>query len=284
MTERCFSDQLALAAARLARAQARFESEALMCHVLGRNRAWLFAHAEDLPTAQQSAAFAELVTRRLRGEPVAYLIGKRGFWTLDLDVCPVVLIPRVETELLVEHALARLPEGVETSVADLGTGSGAIALALASERPQAQVVAVDVSAQALAVAHANAERAALKNVRFCQGDWLAPLRGEVFDLIVSNPPYLAEDDAHLQQGDLPHEPRLALVSGSDGLDAIRRIVSDAPANLRAGGWLLLEHGWAQGAAVRALLGAAGFGEVATVFDLEARERVSLGRCQTELRP
>jgi len=277
MTERCFSDQLAMAAARLARAQARFEAEVLLCHAVGKNRAWLFAHAEDRPTPEQSAALAELITRRLQGEPVAYLTGRRSFWTLDLAVQPGVLIPRAETELLVEQALARLPADREVAVADLGTGSGAIALALASERPLARVSAVDISAEALTVARGNAEHAVPGKVRFFQGDWLTPLRGESFDLIVSNPPYLADDDPHLQQGDLPHEPRLALVAGHDGLDAIRRIVSDAPAHLHAGGWLLLEHGWSQGEAVRALLRAGGFDEVATVPDLEARERVSLGR-------
>lgn len=276
MTERCLADQLALGAARLARAQARFEAELLLCHAVGKTRSWLFAHAEERPTREQRAAFDALIARRLQGEPVAYLIGQRGFWTLDLAVQPGVLIPRPETELLVEQTLARLPADREVALVDLGTGSGAIALAVASERPRAQVTAVDISAQALAVAQRNAERAALGNVRFVQGDWLMPLAGKTFDLIVSNPPYLAEDDPHLQQGDLRSEPRLALVSGRDGLDAIRRIVGEAPAHLHPGGWLLLEHGWTQGEAVRALLRAAGFDEVATVRDLEERERVSLG--------
>src|SRR5690606_4258090 len=215
---------------------------------------------------------------RAAGEPVAYLTGRRGFWTLDLAVTPDTLIPRPETELLVEQALQRLGSEAEARVADLGTGSGAIALAIAAERPLARVAAVDRSAGALAVARANALAHGLEGrVEFLAGDWFAPLQGRRFDLVVSNPPYIAEGDPHLARGDLRYEPAPALASGPDGLDAIRTIVAAAPRHLLPGGWLLLEHGFDQGAAVRGLLEARGFAEVATVPDLEGRDRVSLGR-------
>lgn len=257
--------------------EARFDAELLLGHALGRDRAWLFAHAGDAVEAVEAERFAGLWRRRQTGEPVAYLTGRRGFWTLDLAVSPATLVPRPETELMVELALARLPADAPLRVADLGTGSGAIALAIASERPQAQVVATDASADALAVARANADENRLANVGFRHGSWFAPLAGEVFDLIASNPPYIAEGDPHLREGSLPHEPALALASGRDGLDAIREIVAAAPAHLRAGGWLLLEHGLEQGAAIRALLASAGFADIATETDLEGRDRVTLGR-------
>ncbi|PKM06402.1 MAG: peptide chain release factor N(5)-glutamine methyltransferase [Gammaproteobacteria bacterium HGW-Gammaproteobacteria-4] len=275
MTKTRLDSALAQAAARLPGPQPRFEAELLLGHALGRDRAWLFAHGERVLDADEHAVFGALLERRIAGEPVAYLIGARGFWSLDLAVQPGVLIPRPETELLVELALLQLAD--RGRVADLGTGSGAIALAIASERPQAQVTAVDISREALAVAQRNAIAAGIDNVVFRHGDWLAPLAGERFDAIVSNPPYLATDDPHLQQGDLRFEPALALASGSDGLDAIRHIIAAAPDHLVAGGWLLFEHGWTQGEAVRALLDAAGYVEVSTARDLEQRERVSMGR-------
>lgn len=275
MTELRLDTALAQTASQLSGPQPRFEAELLLGHALGRDRAWLFAHGERVLGAAEVAAFSALIERRVAGEPVAYLIGARGFWTLDLAVQPGVLIPRPETELLVELALLRLAD--HGRLADLGTGSGAIALAIASERPQAPIIATDISVEALAIAQRNAASAGIGNVTFRQGDWLAPLTAERFDVIVSNPPYLAADDPHLQQGDLRFEPALALASGSDGLDAIRRIVADAPGHLVRGGWLLLEHGWTQGSAVRALLAAAGFVEVSTALDLEQRERVSMGR-------
>ena len=249
----------------------------LLQQVLGRSRAWLVAHGDAPVAAPDARRFAMLVERRAAGEPVAYLTGSRGFWTLDLAVTPATLIPRPETELLVELALARIPSDVESRIADLGTGSGAIALAIAKERPRARVVATDASSDALDVAGQNAGRAGIANVEFRHGDWLAPLAGEHFDLIASNPPYIAFGDPHLGEGDLRFEPASALSSGEDGLDAIRAIVRDAPSHLRAGGWLLLEHGWEQGEAVRALLRDAGFVEIATERDLEGRDRVSLGR-------
>lgn len=195
--------------------------------------------------APARARFEALLARRQAGEPVAYLLGRQGFWSLELEVSPATLIPRPETELLVELALARLPAGQSLRVADLGTGSGAIALALARERPQAHVVATDASAEALTVARRNAARLGLGRVEFRDGDWLVPLAQERFDLIASNPPYIEQDDPHLAQGDLRFEPPAALASGADGLDAIRVIVRDAGRHLHPGGWLLLEHGWNQ---------------------------------------
>ncbi|PJL73795.1 protein-(glutamine-N5) methyltransferase, release factor-specific [Stenotrophomonas maltophilia] len=267
------------ATARLGGIDARHEAELLLLHVLDRPRSWLFAHATDPLAAVDQATFEALLARRVAGEPVAYLIGRRGFWTLDLEVDPATLIPRPETELLVELALERLPPDQALQLADLGTGSGAIALALASERPRAQVLATDASTGALAVAARNAARHELGNVRFAEGghDWYAPLQGVRFDLIASNPPYIASDDPHLEQGDLRFEPSTALASGMDGLDDIRRIVDGGQAHLRPGGWLLIEHGWEQGAAIRALFEATGFVEVQTVQDLEQRDRITLGR-------
>lgn len=253
------------------------DAELLLAHALERPRSWLFAHAGDVVDHVAATRFRDLLKRRGAGEPVAYLLGSRGFWTLELAVTPATLIPRPDTELLVELALERMPPGVAMQVADLGTGSGAIALALAAERPRAAVIATDASAGALAVARDNAVRHRIGNVAFRQGDWCVPLAGERFDLIASNPPYIAEGDPHLAQGDLRYEPAAALASGVDGLDAIRRIVDAAPAHLRPGGWLLLEHGLDQGAAVRALLEAGGLREVATARDLEGRERVTFGR-------
>ena len=276
--------QLLAAAARvLPGVEGRHEAELLLLHVLGRERGWLFAHATDLLDPATAEAFAALLQRRIAGEPVAYLLGRRGFWTLDLAVSPATLIPRPETERLVELALERLPEGVPLRIADLGTGSGAIALALASERPLAQIVATDMSGDAIAVAAGNARQHGLANVAFRQGSWHAPLAGERFDLIASNPPYIASDDPHLAQGDLRFEPATALASGHDGLDDIRLIIAGAPAHLQPGGWLLMEHGWDQGEAIRALLEGAGFVEVETALDLEQRDRVSMGRWPTTQR-
>ncbi|ALN64454.1 protein-(glutamine-N5) methyltransferase, release factor-specific [Lysobacter antibioticus] len=255
----------------------RGEAELLLAHALERPRSWLFAHDDHVMDATVAQRYRRLVERRVAGEPVAYLLGQRGFWRFDLAVTPATLIPRPETERLVELALSLLPEDRDLTIADLGTGSGAIALALAFERPRARVIAVDFSADALEVARANAASLQLGNVEFRHGDWFAPLAGERFDLIASNPPYIEDDDVHLQQGDLRHEPRSALASGADGLDAIRVIARDAPAHLQPGGWLLIEHGWEQGAAVRALLTQAGLVDAVTERDLEERDRVSLAR-------
>jgi release factor glutamine methyltransferase len=253
------------------------EVELLLGHALGRDRAWLYAHADDALDAADAVRFHSLLMRRAAGEPIAYLTGRREFWSLDLAVTPDVLIPRPETELLVELVLQRVAQSVQVHIADLGTGSGAIALALALERPHARVLATDSSAAALTVARGNAGRLKIGSVEFALGDWCAALGKRKFDLIVSNPPYIAAGDVHLGQGDLRFEPRAALASGADGLEAIRAIVSGAPTRLQPGGWLLFEHGHEQGIAARDLLGKSGFVEVFTERDLEGRERVSGGR-------
>lgn len=265
------------AAARLPGEDARHEAEQLLIHVLGVERAWLFAHATDAVDADSRERFEVLLARRAEGHPLAYLTGRRGFWTLDLRVNTATLIPRPETELLVEQALARLPADEMLRVADMGTGSGAIALSIASERPLATVMATDVLGPALAVAVKNAQAHGLENVWFRRGHWYAALGADRFDMIVSNPPYIAAGDPHLVQGDLRFEPPPALASGADGLDAIREIVAGAHEHLVPGGWLLMEHGWDQGPAIRALLEQAGFVEAQTVQDLEQRDRVTLGR-------
>lgn len=255
----------------------RVDAEALLLHLLGKSRSWLIAHADDVLAADRVEAYAALVTRRAAGEPIAYITGRRGFWSLDLEVTRATLIPRPETELLVELALKRLLPDARSRVLDLGTGSGAIALAVARERPLARVTATDASKEALTVAQGNAARHGIANVDFVHGNWFAPLRGKRFDLIVSNPPYIESDDLHLSQGDLRFEPQHALASGRDGLDDVRRIVRHAGTHLIDGAWLLLEHGWMQGEAVRMLLCKAGFVEVFTARDLEQRDRVSGGR-------
>jgi release factor glutamine methyltransferase len=269
-------DLLASASRRLGGADARLDAELLLAHALGVSRARLYAWPEDEPDTVQRAAFERLVEAREQGEPIAYLTGRREFWSLELSVTPHVLIPRHETELLVELALERIPRDRAFRIADLGTGSGAIALALARERPLARVTATDASATALDVARGNAERLGVGNVGFAAGDWYAALGDARFDLIVSNPPYVAADDAHLAQGDLRFEPASALASGADGLDAIRHIVAGAPAHLADGGALLLEHGFDQSVRVRALLDAAGFVDVRSVRDAAGHERVTLG--------
>jgi len=263
-------------AARLPGDDARFDAEQLLLHVLGVDRAWLFAHATDAVADDARQRFEQLLRHRAEGQPLAYLTGRRGFWTLDLQVNPATLIPRPETELLVEQALARLPADKLRRVADMGTGSGAVALSIASERPLATVIATDLLGPTLAVAVKNAQAHTLENVWFRRGHWYTALGNDRFDMIVSNPPYIAAGDPHLQQGDLRFEPPPALASGADGLDAIREIIAGAPAHLVRGGWLLLEHGRDQGEAIRALLEQAGFVEVETVRDLEQRDRVTLG--------
>jgi len=268
---------LAAATRQLPGDEARVEAERLLAHALGVGSTWLYTHRDDVPAAVETADFERLLERRQAGEPVAYLLGRRGFWRFDLQVTPATLIPRPETERLVELALERLPADRPLHVADLGTGTGAIALAIALERPLAKVIATDASPDALAVARANAQALGLAQVEFRAGDWLLPLAGEHFDLIASNPPYIAEEDAHLDQGDLRFEPRSSLASGADGLDDIRRIATGAPDHLHAGGWLLVEHGWDQGQAVREIFESAGFEAVETLQDWEQRDRVTLGR-------
>ena len=272
------SELLGWARTHLTAAEGVAEARLLLLHVLVQSPAWLFSHDGERIEDGLARRFGELVVRRAAGEPVAYLTGSRGFWTLDLAVSPATLIPRPETELLVEQALLRLPDdGRPLRIADMGTGTGAIALAIASERPQALVVATDLLGPTLAVAVGNAQRNGIANVSFRRGSWYRALGGERFDLIASNPPYIRSDDAHLAQGDVRFEPPPALSSGLDGLDAIRSIAAGALDHLTAGGWLLLEHGWHQGQQVRELLTAAGLEAVETVVDLEGRDRVTLGR-------
>jgi release factor glutamine methyltransferase len=254
-------------------------AQVLLAHAAGRDRAWLVAHATDALDRATLDTFFALAKRRRDGEPVAYLVGRREFWGLDLAVDPRVLIPRPETETLVEAALARLPADRPIRVLDLGTGSGAIALALARERPRAGIVAVEASAPALALARRNAERLGLRNVEFVAADWYDGLDAAPFDAIVSNPPYVARLDPHLAEGDVRHEPTLALVGGADGLAALRTIVAGAPARLRDAGWLLVEHGHDQAGAVRALLADAGFGALVSVRDLAGVPRVAAGQVQ-----
>ena len=269
-------DLLSAASQRLGGADARLDAELLLAQALGVSRARLYAWPEHEPDTAQRAAFERLVDARVRGEPIAYLTGQREFWSLDLAVTPDVLIPRHETELLVELTLDRMPRDREVRIADLGTGSGAIALALARERPLARVTATDASAAALDVARRNAERLGIGNVAFAAGDWYAAVGDSRFDVIVSNPPYIAAGDAHLAQGDLRFEPASALASGVDGLDGIRRIVAEAPAHLADGGVLLLEHGFDQARRVRSLLEDAGFENVTSFSDNGGHERVTLG--------
>ncbi len=268
---------LAQAARVLADVDARRDAELLLMHVLNVDRAWLYAHADDHIAEKNLAQFRDLIVRRETGEPLAYLTGRREFWSLNLGVTAAVLIPRPETELLVELSLQRIAQHENVEIADLGTGSGAIALALASERPQARVLATDASAAALAVARGNAQHLGLRNIEFAQGNWCAALDERRFAAIVSNPPYIVASDAHLWQGDLRFEPLAALASGVDGLDAIRIIARDARPHLQPRGCLLLEHGHDQGAAVREILGAHGFAEIFTARDLEGRDRVSGAR-------
>ncbi len=255
---------------------ARLDAELLLAAVLGKPRSYLRTWPEHEPSAEQLAAFAALLERRRMGEPVAYILGHQGFWSLDLEVAPHTLIPRPDTELLVETALQLVP-ATPQRVLDLGTGSGAIALALASERGGWQVIGVDRIAEAVALAERNRQRLKLGNAEFRQSSWFDGLAGERFGLILSNPPYIAADDRHLGEGDVRFEPLSALVAGVDGLDDIRQIIAQAPRHLQAGGWLLLEHGYDQAEAVRELLAAAGFTAVDSRRDLGGHQRISLGR-------
>jgi release factor glutamine methyltransferase len=256
------------------------EARMLLERVLAKASAWLIAHADEAAGAEAEQAFAALAERRRQGEPIAYILGEREFYGLEFRVAPAVLIPRPETELLVELALERIPGNAAVRVLDLGTGSGAIAVVLAKERPQARLTGVDVEYAALAVARANASRHRV-SVRFFCGDWFGALAGETFDLIVSNPPYVAAADPHLLTGDVRFEPQRALVGGADGLDCIRAIVASAVAHLRPGAWLLFEHGYDQAEACRALLEAHGYREVQSWPDLAGIPRVS-GGCAAEI--
>ena len=270
-------DQLLAHAAQIDSPTAQLDAELLLAFVLEKPRSYLYTWPDKTVTEAQVAAFMTLLERRQRGEPVAYLLGRQGFWTLDLQVAKHTLIPRADTELLVESALQLADASSTLKVLDLGTGTGALALALASERPLWAVTGVDRIESAVALAQNNQRQLQLANVEFLSSHWFSPLTAQRYDLIVSNPPYIADNDPHLQQGDVRFEPLSALVSGPDGLDDIRLIIAQAPSYLTANGWLLLEHGFDQASAVRELLQQAGFIDVSSQRDLSGHQRISLGR-------
>jgi len=254
----------------------RRDAEILLEHVTGKARTFILAFGETALTADQHAQLSDLLSRRKAGEPVAHLTGEREFWSLPLYVSAATLIPRPDTECLVEHALARLP-ATACRILDLGTGTGAIALALASERPDCQVTAVDVMPDAVALALRNVARLGFNNVKIQQSSWFDALVGHQFDMIVSNPPYIDERDPHLSQGDVRFEPLTALVAAEEGLADIAHIVTVSRQYLTAGGWLLIEHGWTQAEAVRALFTQAGYERVETCQDYGGNDRLTLGR-------
>ncbi len=253
------------------------DASLLLAHSLGKDRSWLYAWPEYRLDSAQLECYQSLLQRRLRGEPLAYLTGCKEFWSLQLRVTPDTLIPRPETELLVETALALQVKAAQPQVLDLGTGSGAIALALASERPQWRLTATDASRNALRLAEENAQRHRIDNIRFACSHWFQELEaGMGYHLILSNPPYVAEDDPHLLEDGLPYEPIAALTAGADGLRDLCTIIRSAPGFLQPDGWLLVEHGMDQGARMRQLFNKAGFQRIETRQDLQRRDRITLG--------
>lgn len=255
----------------------RVDTRWILQSVLNADAAFLIAHSEQLLSKDQLVCFRQMIARRIAGEPVAYLTGERGFYDLVFEVTPDVLIPRPETELLVEMALSKISTDRKCNILDLGTGSGAIAITLAKHRPEACVTAVDFSLKALAVARRNARMHAVKNIVFVQADWFSGFTREKFDVIVANPPYIAEEDPHLKQGDLRFEPLIALAAQDNGLDCIRTIITQAPDYLEPSGWLMLEHGYAQADACRELLDTASFTRLFTRPDIAGVDRVTGGR-------
>jgi release factor glutamine methyltransferase len=253
------------------------DAQVLLAHTLDHTRTWLMAHATELLSNNKLETFRHLIEQRSAGTPIAHLTGLQEFWSLPLQVTGDTLIPRPETELLVELALERIPIKAPCTVADIGTGSGAIALAIASEREHCQIVATDISAAALEIARNNATTNGLRNVSFCIGANLEPVEGRQFDLIVSNPPYIASDDPHLLQGDVRFEPRTALVAGEDGLDVIRALVRHGAGYLKPDGWLIIEHGYDQEHAIVSLFEQAGFTSIECYRDLAGQPRVTIGQ-------
>lgn len=255
----------------------RLDAEVLLMHACGLDRSGLITHHEMALTGEQQQRLYSLLDRRKHGEPAAYLTGTREFWSMELCVTSATLIPRPETELLVEKALEHIPHDAEWTIADLGTGCGAIALALAKERPRCRIVATDISSAALEVAKSNAKKLGLANIEFLEGDWFAPLVRETFDMIVSNPPYVRVGDPHLKLGDVRFEPATALVSSADGLDAIRHIALHAREFIRPGGLLLFEHGWDQAVTVGELLRQHSYRDMVCHQDLAGHTRVAACR-------
>ncbi|HET6724647.1 MAG TPA: peptide chain release factor N(5)-glutamine methyltransferase [Gammaproteobacteria bacterium] len=255
--------------------EGRLDAEILLSHALARPRSFLRAWPEFVPAEAEAARFGALLERRRGGEPLAYIVGEREFWSLRLKVNRHTLIPRPETELLVEQALALIPADADWTIADLGAGSGAIALAIASERPGCRVIATDISRRALAAARANAADAGISNVEFRHGSWLAPLGDIVCDLIVSNPPYVARRDAQSSQSELAFEPQRALVAGETGLEALAKIAARAPHSLAPGGTLMLEHGFDQRAALEITLSQVGYEKIRCCRDLSSHDRVTV---------
>jgi len=268
---------LKMASAQLKTEASVFEVQLLLQYALGVNRAWLIAHEHDVLQPNIQVVFEALLNRRLVGEPMAYIMGSREFYGLDLLVTPDTLIPRPDTETLVEAALAKILDNPNQSILDLGTGTGAIALAVAKHRPKVNVVAVDASAAALEVAKKNAASLAITNVRLMLSDWFDALAGERFDLIVSNPPYIEQNDVHLTQGDVRFEPISALASGADGLDDIRHIVEHSLIHLKPQGWLLIEHGYNQADLVADLMAEAGLVSIETIKDFGGNNRVTIAK-------
>lgn len=257
--------------------EAKFEAQLLLQNVLNVNRAWLLAHESDALQDKIKADFESLLARRLLGEPIAYILGQREFFGLNLIVTPDTLIPRPDTETLVETALDKIPTDTPFTVLDLGTGTGAVALAIAEHRPEAQVTAIDASSGALDIAKRNANQLDLTQIDFRLSNWFSALEGERFNLIVSNPPYIEQHDIHLTQGDLRFEPMSALASGTDGLDDIRQIVDNCLLHLHPQGWLMLEHGYNQAHLVTDLMAQSGLIDITTIKDLGANDRVTIGK-------
>jgi release factor glutamine methyltransferase len=257
--------------------EAKLEAQLLLLTALKADRAWLITHDSDALEANIHAEFQALLLRRLKGEPIAYILGYREFYGLKLLVTPDTLIPRPDTETLVEAALAKIPAHAKADILDLGTGTGAIALAVGHHRPDAQITAIDASQNALTIAQQNAQNLHIANVQFLHSDWFSAINHQRFDIILSNPPYIEENDAHLQQGDLRFEPTGALASGPDGLDDIRQIVQDCLIYLKPQGWLMLEHGFNQAQAVADLMAEHGLVDITTLKDLGGNDRVAIAK-------